>query len=57
VLLRCLHEWRSVGCCWLVPQGLRAPLLSEIIYGREWLGNAAAILTLQVTLLTVARDV
>ncbi|GLC69880.1 hypothetical protein PLESTF_000890900 [Pleodorina starrii] len=43
-----LTTFRSANCaCILGTQGLRAPVMSEVIYGREWLAHTATILQLQ----------
>lgn len=44
-----LTTFRAANCaCILATQGLRAPIMSEVIYGKDWLAAAATVLQLQV---------
>ncbi|EFJ42867.1 hypothetical protein VOLCADRAFT_119275 [Volvox carteri f. nagariensis] len=43
-----LTTFRPANCaCILGTQGLKAPVMSEVIYGKEWLAHTATILQLQ----------
>ncbi|KAG2448232.1 hypothetical protein HYH02_006817 [Chlamydomonas schloesseri] len=43
-----LTTFRAANCaCILGTQGLRAPIMSEVIYGKDWLSAAATVLQLQ----------
>ncbi|GIL86770.1 hypothetical protein Vretimale_15639 [Volvox reticuliferus] len=43
-----LTAFRAANCaCILGTQGLKAPIMSEVIYGKEWLAHTATILQLQ----------
>ncbi|KXZ56979.1 hypothetical protein GPECTOR_1g884 [Gonium pectorale] len=43
-----LTTFQAASCaCILGSSGLRAPVMSEVIYGREWLAEAANVLALQ----------
>eukprot|EP00198_Chlamydomonas_reinhardtii_P002517 XP_001691853.1 predicted protein [Chlamydomonas reinhardtii] len=43
-----LTTFRAANCaCILATQGLRAPIMSEVIYGKDWLAAAATVLQLQ----------